>query len=298
MMSKRLFTCFIAGLFVMACASLTAYALPNPLVNYKTFEEAKKAAGFNARQPLALPEGYVAESFVVINKELLQVIYGDGKNQLTYRTARGEKDISGDYNRYSSTRVVDITGIKVTMKGTAAKVSLATWNNDKISYSLYFENAVNVDTLGKIINSIGKPGRPGISASVPNPIETHMTVREARNTVGFEAKLPGYLPKGYKMKTISTIDGKIFQLEYSDSSNIINYRTALGEGDISGDYSKYGSVKKYCMYGAEVTVKGSSSKISLATWTYDNAAYSIHFSMPVSKENLNAIVKSLIKDTR
>lgn len=79
-------------------------AIPNPIVNYATVQEAVKAAGFT---PLYLPKisGYHVREVMVISKDLIDLLYtrdGDTGTVLRIRTAKAGKnhpsgDISGIY---------------------------------------------------------------------------------------------------------------------------------------------------------------------------------------------------------
>ena len=41
-----------------------------------------------------MPEKYKAVAFETISDKILQVVYNDGKNEVTYRTAQGTEDIT------------------------------------------------------------------------------------------------------------------------------------------------------------------------------------------------------------
>ncbi|WP_027398696.1 stalk domain-containing protein [Anaerovorax odorimutans] len=128
--------------------------IPNPLVDYQTIDEARKAVGFNFFVPSDIPSEYQMKDIIVISNELAEIFYKQGDNEILYRTAKGKADISGDYNTYSKTNIIPIGDMKVTIKGNDDNISLATWSNAGISFSLAFDVPVNQKTLADIIESI------------------------------------------------------------------------------------------------------------------------------------------------
>ncbi len=128
--------------------------IPNPLLYHKTIEEASKVVGFTFIIPVKIPEGYVQDEIVTINKEIAQVNYKNGENIITYRTAKGNSDISGDYNEYPSTRIINAGDFSITAKGDGRSVHVAYWTNDDFSYSILFSVDVSDDELSEIIESI------------------------------------------------------------------------------------------------------------------------------------------------
>ncbi|OAJ73333.1 copper amine oxidase [Brevibacillus sp. SKDU10] len=128
--------------------------LPNPLVNYSTLDEARKAVGFTFAVPATLPDGYQMKNIIVISNELVEISYLEGDNQITYRTAKGNADISGDYNVYDKDKTITVGNTKITVKGKGDSINLATWTKDGTSFSLAFDVPVNEKTLSTIIERI------------------------------------------------------------------------------------------------------------------------------------------------
>lgn len=130
-----------AGLFnVLACGENTYTAengkitftkeetlvgMPNPFTEYKTIDEAKKTLKFEAKLPSAVPSGYKLEYVSVMSDDFLNLTYKNGEKEITYRTAAGTEDISGDYNIYEKTEVIEAGGCAVTVKGNGEKYNLA-----------------------------------------------------------------------------------------------------------------------------------------------------------------------------
>lgn len=127
--------------------------LPNPIKEYNTLDEAKKAVAFTVLMPDAMPEGYVFAGVSTINDELFQISYKNGDNEILYRTAEGTEDISGDYNVYKNEKSLKIAGIDVTIKGNEG-VAKATWTKDGLTYSIYADKEISEQDITNIIASI------------------------------------------------------------------------------------------------------------------------------------------------
>ncbi len=127
--------------------------LPNPIKEYNTLDEAKKAVVFKALVPGAMPEGYTLSWVSTINDELFQISYKNGDNEILYRTAEGTEDISGDYNVYKNEKSLKIAGIDVTIKGNEG-VAKATWTKDGLTYSIYADKEISEQDITNIIASI------------------------------------------------------------------------------------------------------------------------------------------------
>lgn len=140
-----------------ASSSGSSAGVPNPLVSYDSVEAAAEAMGVEVKTPATLPEGYGQEAVDVIDGTLLQVIYKNGAGEeISYRTAEGSEDISGDYNEYDEETELTVGGAqKVTARGAGGGYSLALWQDGGMSYSLSFDEPVAKDVLADIIESIG-----------------------------------------------------------------------------------------------------------------------------------------------
>lgn len=128
--------------------------LPNPLVNYSTLDEARKAVGFTFAVPATLLDGYQMKDIIVVSNNLAKISYLKGDNQITYRTAKGNADISGDYNVYDKVKTITVGNTQITVKGKGDSINLATWTKDGTSFSLSFDVPVNEKTLSTIIDGI------------------------------------------------------------------------------------------------------------------------------------------------
>ncbi len=126
--------------------------IPNPIVEYKTLEEAQKAVGFDFKVPEEV-KGFENKNVSVISNELIQVIYSNDNNEVCVRKAKGSDDISGDYNVYKDINKEKING--VTLRGENDKVGSAVWTKGEYSYSVYADgDGLDIDTVKNIINSM------------------------------------------------------------------------------------------------------------------------------------------------
>jgi hypothetical protein len=129
--------------------------IPNPLVNYNTVNEARKAAGFDFAVPAIVPDGYKMGDIIVISNDVAEIFYKNGDNQILYRTAKENADISGDYTVYDKVKAFTVGNSDITIKGNAGdNVNLATWTRDGVSFSLSFDQGVDQKVLSTMIRSI------------------------------------------------------------------------------------------------------------------------------------------------
>lgn len=90
--------------------------------------------------------------------DIAQIVYTTADNKVTWRKAPGSDDISGDYNTYATIVEKEFDNINVTIKGNKDENNVdkffnATWTKDGYSYSLSFENGVDLTEIEEIINS-------------------------------------------------------------------------------------------------------------------------------------------------
>lgn len=115
----------------------------NPFVEYDTFDEMVKAAGFEVSVPESFGE-YKNRSFAVCCESLAEITYRDasGTEGLNIRKSAGdEEDISGTYYLFETMIPAEVDGRKVTMSGISkndgsVEIFKAVWNSDGYSYSV------------------------------------------------------------------------------------------------------------------------------------------------------------------
>lgn len=121
--------------------------IPNPLKECGTLQEAEELVDFKANILTKIPDGYVQDSIYVIGDDIIQVIYLNEDSEICFRQAKGEDDISGDYNEYNETNTINVNGVDITTKGNNGKVNLAIWAKDGYTF------AISSNTLGQGLES-------------------------------------------------------------------------------------------------------------------------------------------------
>mgnify|MGYP004507197433 CR=1 FL=1 len=129
--------------------------IPNPWTEYKSVDEAKKAVNFEAPVPTKVTDGYKLDYISTLDGELLQIVYRNAEDkQISYRTAKGSGDISGDYNVYDTSEKLQVGGNTVTVKGIGGKYYLAIWEDGESAYSLGMSAGADKAEMLKIIGSV------------------------------------------------------------------------------------------------------------------------------------------------
>ena len=157
-----------ASISAIACAILILFISTNwnkapddtlqhvgsPIVTHQGIKDLKASVPFEVAVPGKLPDGYLVEETSAIQSFLAQIIYSDGDNKITYRTAEGSEDISGDYTVYDTNEIVTIGDLEATFKGNGDLIYLAIWSNDSYSYALSFTKGFDKDTVVSIIENM------------------------------------------------------------------------------------------------------------------------------------------------
>lgn len=110
--------------------------IPNPYVECETIAEAEKIAGFTMTLPEKTPQGYVQGLIQAMQNEMIQVDYKNGEKEIQIRKAKGNGDISGDYNEYAEKNTLTVGSLQVSTRGNNGKVNVATWVDGEFTYSI------------------------------------------------------------------------------------------------------------------------------------------------------------------
>lgn len=130
-----------------------AVQIPNPLVEYKTVDEAKNTLSFDAPVPTFVPDGYKIDYVGTIAGETLQIFYKNGKNEIVFRAAKGSDDISGDCNMYKNTKTVSVNGTDAKYRENG-ETSGAVWTKDGLTFSVYADTVISEKDASDIIASV------------------------------------------------------------------------------------------------------------------------------------------------
>lgn len=121
--------------------------MPSPIKEFETAEEAQESLDFKTKVPNKIPEGYNVAAFETISDKLLQIVYSNGENEITYRTAQGTDDITGDYNKYAYIKKLKYKGADVTIKGNGEKVYNVLCTKNNMAYSIFAEKGVSFNEI-------------------------------------------------------------------------------------------------------------------------------------------------------
>ncbi|MBO4733259.1 MAG: hypothetical protein J5662_02160 [Clostridia bacterium] len=112
--------------------------------NVDSLKNAQKAVGFE----ITVPKSIAAENYVVISGNILEIDFAEGY----IRKAKGNEDISGDYNSYEKTAAKTADGKTVTLKGNGGKVMLAIWNDGDYTYCIGYNDGIGESDMLSLVN--------------------------------------------------------------------------------------------------------------------------------------------------
>lgn len=274
----------------------TIIGMPNPFIDYDTLEEAEKAVGFEINVPESI-DGYSEKLISVMDGKMIQVVFVEGDKQICIRKEKGNDDISGDYTKYADKKMTDVDGVTITLKGGNGKYGNATWTADGYSYSIgAYDYSLEVnegivldemlDLAETVITGVDNTGIIGI----PNPFIEYKSLEEAEKAVGIKLNIPEELD-GYKIDSISSMDGVMLQVIYSNGTDSIFVRKMQGNASISGDYNVYDNSVDFYVGGKNVSFKGNNSAISNAEWNKNGYSYSLYSENGASYETMKAFAE-------
>ena len=115
--------------------------LANPWKDYPSLEEAEAACGLDFPLEDVVADSYKAESYRVMNDELLEVTYRDDTFEVTVRMRAGEdQDISGVYAEYKEIHTFEEESYTTIHKYIQDGGILQLISKDGYSYSFYAPN--------------------------------------------------------------------------------------------------------------------------------------------------------------
>lgn len=280
------------ALYLAACgnASNPDVQPPSPFTDHETLAEAEQEAGFDFTVPNSI-EGF-NECVYRSDKEdgMIEVIFQNGNEEIRFRKATGDGDVSGNYTEFSKKESVDVDGANVTMKGEDGKVNLATWSMDGYAYSIDCTNAVDKATMTdyvRVVNTVdtdligGDPDTwgPAVDGNLlapPSPFVDCDSMEDAAGLAGFDMALPN------PPDLIQAWKDTMIQAFYGEDENDMLIRKAVGAEDCSGDYNIY--TQEVTVDG--VTLKGENDAFSLAIWEKDGYTYSVSVGKTLAQADL------------
>lgn len=113
-------------------------AVVSPYQEVNSLQEASKITGFDMKVPESIGE-YNNRLISVIDGNIIEVRYLSSDEQSTgiiIRKSRGDEDISGDYNTYSTNITKHIDGKDVNLRGDGEKIFVVAWTEDGFRYAI------------------------------------------------------------------------------------------------------------------------------------------------------------------
>ena len=131
-----------------------------------------------------------------------------------------------------------------------------------------------------------------LEQATPDIVE-YTTIDELNKNAGFEIEEVKNVPFHVIKTTYTLYYGELAEITYSNDQEKLEYRKAVGEEDISGDYNEYSKEKKCIIDQYEVTIKGNMSGYTLAIWTKDGYSYSLNLSRSASEDEILELIKNI-----
>ena len=113
-----------------------------------------------------------------------------------------------------------------------------------------------------------------------------------REQLGYDFKVPQFLPEGYELNEVSLMFGSLVQISYLSENDEIVYRTEKTNADISGDYNIYDTVETETINSIDTTLKSSDEVFYGAVWIDGDVSYSINSTNGLKKDTIVKIVES------
>ena len=140
-------------------------------------------------------------------------------------------------------------------------------------------------------NLTAKGNSPAAEDAVPetligNPLVTYAHLEDALEVLDFVPVVPAEAVNG----DVTVIAGEILQLCWQENGVDYTYRTAPGDGDVSGVYIEWKSTEETDIAGQTVSLMGDGNTVSLALWEDDGMAFSLWAEPGTAKENFENII--------
>lgn len=252
--------------------------IPSPWVDCETIADAEKLAGFTVILPKTIPDGYTQETIEAVKDDMIQIVYENDENQITFRQSKGNDDISGIHTEYKENNTLTIGNLKVTVKGNGGKVNVATWASGEYAFSISANpdgKGLDNQEINNMISSMDTNASGIDGVEIPSPFIPFETLAEAEKLAGFSVILPVKLREGYTQKAIEAIENEMLQIIFENGEDMLVIRKAKGSDDISGDYNEYSENETMTVGSLQVSTKGNSGKVNTATWVNGEYTYAV-----------------------
>ena len=123
--------------------------------------------------------------------------------------------------------------------------------------------------------------------------ENMSAISEIEHKLGYDIKIPHYIPDDYKTDSLSAPFDAFAEITYSTETDTLYYRTAKSSEDISGDYNNYSEIETVVINDIDVTIKGNDNLYHNASWFSDDEAFSIYSDNGIERDTIIDIVESV-----
>lgn len=123
------------------------------VLDWATVQALSQEVGFAVRAPQELPFETEDVIYSTLFGELAQIEYAGHGVTVTARMARGNDDISGDYNDYAESSVKKIASHDVLLRGDQDGVAVAAWTDGDFTYSLSAQPQISLEDMTRMIES-------------------------------------------------------------------------------------------------------------------------------------------------
>ena len=127
--------------------------IESDIIQYNSVEELSQQIGFGVKEIENLPFKPTSTIYMDRWGKIAEIVYQSEEDELVFRMARGNKDISNDYNKYYSTTEISGKDYMITIRGNEDKFNLAVWNLKDYSYSIKISTGISEEEMIKLIES-------------------------------------------------------------------------------------------------------------------------------------------------
>lgn len=154
---------------------------------------------------------------------------------------------------------------------------------------------VSCGNSNKELNPSQNDKKPGMTSKVeiPNPFIECNTLSEASNITGFDIEIPNIVLNDVKETNIRVMNKEMIEVVYSNDSEKICIRKAMGNEDISGNYNSFEESYEIPVNDLTVTFKGNGGKVNIATWINGEYAFSVDSMKGLTKEDMINMISNI-----
>lgn len=125
-------------------------------------------------------------------------------------------------------------------------------------------------------------------------VQSASSAEELRALVGFSVPEPEEIPFPVTQTEYTALPGNTAQIRCSGDGQDMTFRMTPGDEDPSGDYTDYPACQEIIVDGTTVTLRGSGSDWSLATWSDGGYTCSLRFSAPIDLDSFTQTLEGLL----